>query len=135
MDPYAAAGEVAAGFAATWNRHDMEEFGRLFHEDASFVNVVGMHMRGRAQIQQAHAGIHAGHYRDSSLVLEVADARELAPNVVVAVVDSALSRDERAPGEVRRSVITLVLESRDTDTWKIAAAQNTMLTVAGAPRS
>ena len=88
MDPYDAAGEIAASFAATWNRHDMDEFGRLFHEDASFVNVIGMHMRGRPEIQQAHTSVHAGPYRDSSLVLEVAEARELAPNVVVSVVRS-----------------------------------------------
>jgi uncharacterized protein (TIGR02246 family) len=135
MDPYDAAGEIAASFAATWNRHDMDEFGRLFHEDASFVNVIGMHMRGRPEIQQAHTSVHAGPYRDSSLVLEVAEARELAPNVVVAVVRSALSGDERAPGEIRQSVITMVLERRETDNWKIMAAQNTMLAVAGAPRS
>ena len=30
-----------------WNRHDMKAYSALFTEDADFVNVVGMHFRGR----------------------------------------------------------------------------------------
>jgi uncharacterized protein (TIGR02246 family) len=54
------AGEVADGFAAAWNEHDMAALGRLFHDDADFVNVVGTHMRGRQSIERHHGVAHAG---------------------------------------------------------------------------
>jgi len=50
VDAVQLAGEVADGFAGAWNRHDMEAFGQLFHEDADFVNVVGL--------ENARPGIH-----------------------------------------------------------------------------
>jgi uncharacterized protein (TIGR02246 family) len=127
--------QIAAHFAGAWNRHDMEEFGRLFHEDAAFVNVVGVYMHGRAEIQQRHSVVHAGPYRDSRLFLEVEDVRELAPNVIVAHLSSQLSGDERAPGETRHSRFTIVIEQRPMDDWKIGAAHNTFVTAVGEPRS
>lgn len=130
MDASKIAGEVADRFASAWNRHDMDAFAVLFQDDASFVNVIGVHMRGREAIRQAHARIHAGPYRDSSLLLEVDEARELAPGVIVAVLSSELTGDERAPGVSRPSRFTIVIEGSGPDTWKIAAAQNTLLPIA-----
>lgn len=118
--------ELAARFADAWNSHDMDELASLFDDDASFVNVVGMHMRGRDQIRQAHATVHSGPYRDSHVVVEVEDARELAPDVIIAHARSELEGDERLPGEVRRSILTLVIH-HGNDSWGIAAAQNTFV--------
>jgi uncharacterized protein (TIGR02246 family) len=129
MEPSDVAGELTDRFADTWNRHDMEEFALMFHDDASFVNVVGMHMRGRDEIQRAHAGIHAGPYRNSHLVVELQDARALAPNVVLAHFSTQLSGDERAPGVIRSSYITMLIEGGKSDGWKVAAAQNTLLPI------
>jgi len=126
MDPDEVAEDFAARFAGAWNHHDMEELGRLFRDDASFVNVVGTRMRGREEIRKHHATVHAGHYRDSHLLVEVEDARELAPVVIVAVLRSQLSGDERVPGEVRHSLLTLVIDRRG-DEWSIVAAQNTFV--------
>jgi len=69
--------ELATRFADAWNRHDMDELASVFDDDASFVNVAGTHMRGRDEIRQSHATIHAGPYRNSHIVVEVEDAREL----------------------------------------------------------
>ncbi len=124
MHPDEVAAELAARFASAWNRHDMGELASLFDDDASFVNVAGMRMRGREAIRQAHASVHAGIYRDSHVLVEVDDARELAPNVIVAALRTELIGDERAPGEVRYSLLTLVID-RHGDDWAIAAAQNT----------
>jgi len=118
--------ELAACFADAWNRHDMDDLVSLFDEDASFVNVVGMHMHGRDEIRQAHATVHAGTYRNSRIVVEVEDARELAPDVIVAHAHTELEGDERLPGEVRRSLLTLVIH-RGKEGWGVAAAQNTFL--------
>jgi len=115
---------VAWAFADAWNRHDMEDFGRLFHESASFVNVRGMQMQGRESIQAQHASIHAGVYRDSALVVRVEDSAELAAGVVVSHGRFDLSGDARPPGQIRPTLLTLVITRAD-DAWKIAAAHNT----------
>src|ERR1039457_1865225 len=51
----AVASEFTASLAAAWNQHDMTAFASLFHDDAAFVNVAGTCMRGREEIERAHA--------------------------------------------------------------------------------
>jgi len=46
----AAAEVLAEKFRVDWNSHDMDAMGQLLTADADFVNVIGMHMKGRAQI-------------------------------------------------------------------------------------
>jgi uncharacterized protein (TIGR02246 family) len=116
--------ELAAGFAAAWNQHDMSALGRQFHDDAIFVSMAGSYMRGRAEIERQHGAVHAGPYRNSTLQVEVEDARELVPGVIVAHVRAEARGDDRSPGEVRKALLTLVIERR-ADLWRIIAAHNT----------
>ena len=80
-----------ADFANAWNTHDMDALAILFHEDGTFVNVVGSYEKGREEIRQSHAAIHASFYKDSVLRAEVLDARELVPGVIVAHVTASNS--------------------------------------------
>lgn len=128
-DAQGIASEVAAGLAAAWNAHDMHAFAFLFHDDAAFVNVAGGYLRGRDDIEQAHAAVHAGPFRHSSLTAEAEDARLLCDDVIIAHVRSELLGDDRAPGQARTARMTLVLEQRGGQ-WKIVAAQNTNLAAA-----
>ena len=85
------ANELMADFANAWNTHDMDALAILFHEDGTFVNVVGSYEKGREEIRQSHAAIHASFYKDSVLRAEVLDARELVPGVIVAHVTASNS--------------------------------------------
>jgi uncharacterized protein (TIGR02246 family) len=118
------ASEVADGFAKAWNQHDMEALGRMFYDDADFVNVAGLKMRGRESIQRQHVVVHAGAYKNSTLLVSVEDAREIVPGVIVAHVHSQLEGDERAAGQTRHTLMTLVIEQRAAQ-WRIVAAHNT----------
>jgi uncharacterized protein (TIGR02246 family) len=40
---------LAEEFRVDWNSHDMDAMGQLLTADADFVNVLGMHLKGRAQ--------------------------------------------------------------------------------------
>jgi uncharacterized protein (TIGR02246 family) len=102
----------------------MEAFGQLFYDDADFVNVVGLQMRGRLSIQRHHSAIHADAYRNSTLRVVVEYAREIAPSVIIAHVRTQLEGDARAPGQARHSLLTLVVERRAGE-WRIVAAHNT----------
>lgn len=124
MDAVQVAAEIGDGFAMAWNQHDMEALGRLFYDDADFVNVVGVHMHGREAIEGGHGAAHAGPYRNSTLRVTVDDAREIVPSAIVAHFHTQLEGDARAPGETRRTLMTVVLEQRAA-AWKIVAAHNT----------
>ena len=131
---------VIAGFATTWNRHDMNAFGKLFAPDAEFVNVAGDLRTGRQSIQAQHAYIHGaipadssgfsaddrryyGIFKNSTPKLERIDVRLLRNGTAIAHVNWELLGDERTH-DPRRGVFLFVLTRQDA-TWQIAAAQNT----------
>jgi len=118
------AGELVAAFASAWNQHDMDALACLFHQDAAFVNVIGTYLRGRDEIRQQHAAVHAGRYKDSILRAEIVAAREPVPGVIVAHARTELDGDDRAPGQTRRSFVTFVIERR-AGLWRFTAAHNT----------
>jgi uncharacterized protein (TIGR02246 family) len=124
MDDEQVTRELASGFAAAWNQHDMTALGRQFHDDATFVSMAGSCMQGRAEIERQHATVLAGPYRNATLQVEVEDTRELAPGVIVARLRAEVRDDDLAPGEVRKALLTLVIERR-AGLWRIIAAHNT----------
>ena len=126
MDDSEVAGEIASGFDGAWNEHDMSALGQAFHHDATFVNVIGTCMRGREDIERGHGVAHAGPYRNSALRTEVLDARQIVPDLIVAHLRTELRGDERAPGQVQPTLLTLAIERR-AGAWKIIAAHNTRI--------
>jgi ketosteroid isomerase-like protein len=131
---------VVAGFATTWNRHDLDAFGKLFAPDADFVNVAGVLWTGRQSIQAQHAYSHGvipenspgfgeedrryyGIFKNSTLEFDQIDVRLLRKGVAIAHVNWKLLGDDRTQNP-RRGVFIFVL-TRQTVGWLIAAAQNT----------
>jgi uncharacterized protein (TIGR02246 family) len=68
---------------AAWNGHDMSRFAACFATDADFVNVAGAWWRGREEIEERHAAMHAGMFKDSTMQLRLASFREIGPGIVV----------------------------------------------------
>jgi uncharacterized protein (TIGR02246 family) len=118
--------ELMAGYTSAWNAHDINALAALFHENGTFVNVNGSYEKGREEIRQLHAAIHASFYKDSVLRAEVLDARELVPGVIVAHVSNELDGDARAPGQTIRTLATYVIEQRG-GLWKFTAGHNTRI--------
>ena len=121
---------VLSALQQSWNRHDVAAFATQFTENADFVNVVGMHVRGRPAIEAQHVAIHKTVFRNSQLRTLGQSVRLLAPQVAVAHVDWEMTghdmshiKDWSLP-EVRQGVLTAVLVS-EGDTWRIAALHNT----------
>lgn len=129
---------VVAGFATDWNHHDMDAFGKLFAQDADFVNVGGNLWVGRQDIQLRHAWSHGtipksalpggnpayyGIFKHSTMNFVHIDVRFLRKDVAVAHVNWELLGDARTPNP-RRGVLTFVL-TQQTGEWLVAAAQNT----------
>jgi ketosteroid isomerase-like protein len=131
--------DVVAGFATAWNNHDMNSFGKLFAPDADFVNVTGIHMKGRDEIQSHHAWSHGaipestrvpqtlpknyGIFKNSTMKFDSIDVRLLGRDVALARVNWHLFGDVRTSTS-RQGVFLFVL-TREEQGWQIAAAQNT----------
>lgn len=131
---------VVAAFATTWNRHDLDAFGKLFAPDADFVNVAGVLWTGRQSIQAQHAYSHGvipvdspgfsegdrryyGIFKNSTLKFDQIDVRLPRKEVAIAHVNWELLGDDRTQNP-RRGVFIFVL-TRQNVGWLIAAAQNT----------
>src|SRR5271166_5532170 len=128
-DAKAQIANVVAALAASWNRHDMVTYAALFTEDADFVNVVGMHWRGRDLIRERHEEIHRTIFRNSTLRTLDYSLRPLSPGVVLAHIHWEMSGHENPPGAnfapgVRHGVITGVFVEQE-GRWLIAAFHNT----------
>ena len=118
---------VETGFEQAWNRHDMKAWANLFAEDADFVNVAGWWWKGRAEIEQKHAGAHAFLFRESTLTIDEVHTRFLTPEIAVVHVLWSLAghkNPDGTPGQPRKGVFTQVLQKQNGK-WLIAAAQNT----------
>ena len=131
--------KAVEGFATDWNRHDMDAFGKLFAPDAEFVNVVGIVMKGRQEIQMHHAWAHGaipkttdvtgtlarnyGIFKNSTMKFESIDVRFLRSDVALAHVKWQLQNDART-SIPRRGVLLFVL-THGKDGWLIASGQNT----------
>ena len=67
-----------------WNRQDMDAFVVDTMPDVEWINVVGMHWKGRDTMRRAHAIIHKGIFANSRLLpSEQNEMRRIAPNVVI----------------------------------------------------
>jgi hypothetical protein len=132
--------KVVAGFATSWNRHDLDAFGKLFAPDAEFVNVAGDLWTGRQSIQAQHAYSHGviradspgfseadrpyyGIFKKSTMKFGRIIVRFLRDDVAVAHVRWELLGDARTQNP-RRGVFLFVL-TRQNGAWLIATAQNT----------
>ena len=116
-------------FANTWNRHDMKAMGELDTEDVEWINVVGHYWRGKATVFKGHVAIHKGMSAKTSVSVESATVRSIAPTVAVAVATMHFgpSLDPRYSWVVAaktRGSFTMV--KRD-GIWKIAHFQNTVI--------
>ena len=105
-----------------WNAHDGKAFAAPFAEDADYVVVNGMRIKGREEIEKGHAGIFSTFYKESHNVATLKSVRFLRPDVAVAHVEWNL--EVKPGGEKAKAMNSLVL-TRDGGKWSIASFHNT----------
>jgi len=111
-----------------WNRHDMDAFVADATPDVDWINVVGMHWKGRDTVRRAHAVLHTGMFAHSRLLPpEQSEMRQIAPNVVIETHINRLEgvgpRPDGRPYTNDGNLITMVfVKSREG--WRIAHAHN-----------
>jgi uncharacterized protein (TIGR02246 family) len=121
--------DAPAAFQAAWNAHDMFALGRLFDEDATFVNLFGHYVRGIDEIVTLHAPLHETVYSDSTLENELIDAVQVADGVVVVHLWSRLAAGAAHPaGPHEVDTLILAVLTRQQEIWHIRALENVTLT-------
>jgi uncharacterized protein (TIGR02246 family) len=114
-------------FADSWNRHDMKAMRELDTEDVEWINVVGHYWRGQETVYKGHVAIHKGMSAGTSVSVESATIRSIAPTVAVAVATMhwGPSPDPHFSWVVAaKSRCSFTMVKRD-GIWKIVHFQNT----------
>lgn len=113
-----------------WNAHDAKAFAAPFAQDADYVVVNGMYIKGREAIEQGHRQIFSTIYKDSRNAATVKGVRFLRPDVAVAHVEWNL--EWRVGSETKRSrAMNTMVMTKDGGKWSIAAFHNTPIQVSG----
>jgi uncharacterized protein (TIGR02246 family) len=129
-DDAAAIRAILARQKDAWNKHDMDAFVADTMPDVEWINVVGMHWKGRETVRRAHAVLHEGMFAKSrSVGASQSEMRQIAPNVVIEThinriegVDAAL-RPNRQPYPDDGNRMTMVFV-KTSEGWRIAHAHN-----------
>ena len=122
----AQAGSLLAGMLDSWNRGDAAGWSAPFATDADFITINGLHVKSRTGIEDGHRRLFATIYRGSHMQGEVEDVRVLRPDVAVVWAHGQLRYGANGqPQQEREWRWTLVLLRSDSNSWQIAAFQNT----------
>lgn len=120
--------DMPAAFQSAWNAHDMQVFGSLFAEEATFVNRFGHYVRGVAAIVAMHAPLHETIYSDSTLGNELIDVIPVAEGAAVIHFWSRLSAGAAHPaGAHEVDTLILAVLTRKEESWRIRALENVTL--------
>jgi uncharacterized protein (TIGR02246 family) len=103
---------VLDGWAAAWNAADITAMWKLGIDDVHWVNIVGMHWRGKAEVKAAHQAFFNQMFKGRSARLDEVESIEALPGgVVVTVVRWSMGGFRqpdglmRPPGKDRMSLV------------------------------
>ena len=122
----AAIRKTIKGIEEAWNAHDMEAYARLLRPDVEWVNVVGMHWRGRDAVMLAHAVYHKTIFKQRQIKTDDVQLRPLDHDYAIAVVTTTDDAFTAPDGQVipkgqNRQTYVLAREGKG---WKIVHCEN-----------
>ncbi len=121
--------KVVVTVEEAWNAHDMGAFGKLLRADAEWVNIVGMHWRGRDAVVAAHAAFHETMFKNHRVKTDSIETRPLGRDSAIAVVTTTNDAFTTPAGQVMpkaQNRQTYVL-AKGPEGWRIAHAQNVVV--------
>jgi uncharacterized protein (TIGR02246 family) len=107
-----------------WNKGSGRIFAEGFAEDADYVVVNGMRVKGRAAIDAGHQGIFDTIYKDSRITSTIQSIRFLRGDVAVAHVEWRVARRENDLPRESNAMSSMVI-TRGGGRWAVAAFHNT----------
>jgi uncharacterized protein (TIGR02246 family) len=122
--------QIVEGLEAAWNAGDSRGFAAAFAEDADFINVIGTHRHGRADIELGRRQAFDSIYKDGKIKYAIERIRFIRPDAAVALVRTQLTL---RGGETIAMRTTMMLTKADRN-WQIVVYQNTAIAEARAQR-
>ncbi len=112
------------GLSEAWRKGDGAAFADWCTDDVDFINILGMHVKGRPAVADLHNKIFSGPYKGSTVKFSIESVRTIAPNAALVV---APARVDIPSGPVKGIVATVasVLLMHSNGGWKVANFQNT----------
>lgn len=107
-----------------WNAKNGAEFAKPFAEDADYVVINGMQIKGRTAIAKGHQGIFDTVYKNSTISYAIESIRFLRSDIAVIHVFGSLKITEGESTRTGNARMTLVM-TKNNGKWEIAAFQNT----------
>ena len=107
-----------------WNSGSGKVFAESFAEDADYVIVNGMRIKGRSAIDAGHQQIFDTIYKNSNLSASVQSIRFLCEEVAIAHIEWHLKFGDPAAPHSSKAMNTMVLTKKGGK-WSIAAFHNT----------
>ena len=118
---------LATQFERAWNTHDMNLLGSITTEDVDFVNVAGLHWKGRAEVVREHAERHKVRFKNSVWTTEHVNVQFLYPEMALVHVDWQTRGDldfDLKPWPPRKGIFSWLVV-KNAGSWRIRAVQNT----------
>jgi uncharacterized protein (TIGR02246 family) len=122
---------VLAAYVETWNRHDMKSWGKLFTDDAQYVNRAGGWWRSNKENVEGHRSIHEMLVRQKQKMTYRSDVGAISflkPDIALVHATWEWPGFVGPSGEEVRDfkgIITMVMVKRDGQ-WLIRALHNTV---------
>lgn len=119
--------EVADRFKLAWNTHDMNVLGSITTDDVDFVNVAGLHWKGREQVVREHAERHKVRFRNSVWTNNTIAVQFLRPDMALVHIEWQTHGDldfDLKPWPPRKGIFSWLVMKTGVD-WKIRSVQNT----------
>jgi uncharacterized protein (TIGR02246 family) len=126
MTTFGEAREIVDTFAAALNAKDAEALGELFTDDAEFVNILGMRMRGREGIVAGHAWAFAGPLQGRVIDFDAVDELNVTDDVSLLHAHCVRRRlpDSPVAGLPDGASVLVFVARRGPDGWQAVAATN-----------
>lgn len=107
-----------------WNAKSGKDFAAPFAENADYVVVNGMYIKGRAAIEKGHQQIFDTFYKDSRLAGTIKSIRFVRSDVAIVHVEWNLTFRYNGKEEKSLAMNTMFM-TKENGKWQIAAFHNT----------
>ncbi len=125
--------DLIRAYVRAWDAKDAEAIGRLFVEDADFINVVGLRWTGRRSIVKAQKFGFTHFFADADLSLLDVSQRLVGDDIAVVIVKWQITGQVDPEGgsvDPRRGVFSATLVKLADGSWIGLSCQNTDIALA-----
>jgi uncharacterized protein (TIGR02246 family) len=119
---------LEATFAAlsdAWKNGDGAAFAECCTEDVDFINLLGMHVKGRRAVTELHEKIFRGPYKDSTVAFTIESVRRISPTAALVVAPARVDLPSGPVEGIVLSIASILFVRDDEGRWKLANFHNT----------